>query len=220
MFIFTIWAMRIFGLTGMLGSILFITGDLLYNHIPGSKGSPALKMSQMPASRLLNAGTFGLVGCWFYTLASFHIYIAFRPAGDTFAAIITLAFAATMICYGISHAAFFAIAAGAQAAVQHGSEAESGGKLGNAFFQRLVYITYIPVGVFSGMMLYGIVARRSLYPVWMLIFMPIVLYLLRTPVTRILKGRLKELINDSYDNFIVLVFFVISTLALWNALVF
>ena len=85
MVIFTIWALRLFGLSGIIGSMLFISGDLLYNHIPGSKNSPSVKMSEMPESRLLNAGTLGLFGCWFYTLASLHVYIAFRPAGDVFA---------------------------------------------------------------------------------------------------------------------------------------
>ena len=218
MTIFTSWALRLFGISGILGSILFIFGDLSYNHVPGSKNSPATKMSQMPESRLLNAGTLGLVGCWFYSLASLHLYMAFRPAGDIFAFIFWLAFAATMICYGISHTAYFAIAAGAQVAAKLGSEAESGGKLGNAFFQRLVYITYIPVAISSIMMIYGIVAGRSLYPRWMVIFLPIVIYLLKTPVTRILKGRLQEIIYDSYDNIVLFVFYVLSTLVLWNGL--
>jgi hypothetical protein len=173
----------------------------------------------MPESRLLNAGTLGLIGCWFYTLASLHLYIAFRPAGDLFAFIFFLAFAAAMICYGISHTAYFAIATGAQVAARLNSDAESGGKLGNTFFQRLVYITYIPVAISSLMMLYGIVARRSMYPSWMVVFLPIVIYLLKTPVTRILKGHLQEIINDSYDNFVLFVFYVLSTVVLWNGLV-
>ena len=219
MTIFTTWALRLFGISGIVGSILFIFGDLLYNHVPGSKNSPTVKMSTIPESRLLNAGTLGLIGCWFYVLASLHLYIAFRPAGNIFAFIFLLAFAATMICYGISHTAYFAIAAGAQIAVYLGSTAESGGKLGNTFFQRLVYITYIPVAICSLMMLYGVVAGRSMYPRWMVIFLPIVIYILKTPVTRFLKGHLQELINDSYDNIVLFVFYVISTIVLWNGLV-
>jgi len=42
-----------FGISGILGSILFIAGDLLYNHVPGSTKSPTEKMSAMPESRLL-----------------------------------------------------------------------------------------------------------------------------------------------------------------------
>ena len=219
MIIFTTWTLRLFGISGIIGSILFIFGDLLYNHVPGSKNSPSVKMSRMPESRLLNAGTLGLVGCWFYTLASLHLYIAFRPAGDIFAFIFLLAFTATMICYGISHTAYFAIATGAQVATKLDSDAESGGKLGNAFFQRLVYITYIPVVILSSMMVYGIVSGRSLYPRWMVVFLPIVIYLLKTPITRILKGHLREIINDSYDNIVLFVFYVLSTIVLWNGVV-
>src|SRR4030042_4501416 len=113
MTIFTTWALRLFGISGIIGSILFIFGDLLYNHVPGSKNSPTVKMSKMLESRLLNAGTLGLIGCWFYTLASLHLFIAFRPVGQLYAFIVFLTFAAVMICYGISHTAYFAIATGA-----------------------------------------------------------------------------------------------------------
>ena len=219
MFTFTIWSLRLFGLSGILGSILFIFGDLFYNHVPGSKDNPTLKMSKLPESRLLNAGTLGLVGCWFYTLAALHLYIAFRPAGEVFASIFFFAIAAVMVCYGISHTGYFAIAAGAQVAARLGSDVEAGGKLGNAFFQRLTFITYIPVAVSSVMMLYAIITGHSMYPRWMVIFLPVVLYLLKTPITRILKGRLKEVVNDSYDNLILFVFYFLSTLLLWNGLV-
>lgn len=217
--VFTTWALRLFGISGIIGLMLFITGDLLYNHMPGSIDSPAVKMSRMPQTRLLNAGTFGLIGCWFYVLASMHLYLAFRPVGNLFAFILLLAFGATMICYGISHIAYFAIASGAQVAANLGSDIDLGEKLGNTFFQRLVNITFIPVAIFSLMMAYGIVIGKSLYPRWMVIFLPIIIYLLKTPVIRILKGHLREIINDSYDNFVLFVFYVISTIVLWNALV-
>ena len=219
MIILTNWALRLFGISGVIGSILFILGDLLYNHIPGSTDSFFVKMIRQPEARLLNAGTLGMIGCWFYTLASLHVYLAFRPVGEIFAFILFLAFAATMIGYGIGHTAYFAIATGAQVAVREGSDAESGGKLGNAFFQKLIKITYIPVAIFSLMMIYGIITGLSLYPRWMVVFLPIFIYLLKTPVIRILKGHLKEIINDSYDNIVLLIFYSLTTIVLWNGAV-
>jgi len=219
MFIFTTWALRLFGISGILGSVLFILGDLLYNHVPGSQNSTTIKMSKMPEARLLNAGVLGLIGCWFYTLASLHLFLAFQPSGEIFAFILTLAFAAVMICYGISHTAYFAIASGAKMAEQLGADAEAGGKLGNIFFERLVHITYIPVVISSLMMAYGILTGKSMYPQWMVIFLPVVIYLLKSPVTRLLKGRKKELVNDSYDNFVLFIFFSLSTLLLWSSVV-
>jgi len=219
MVISSIWVLRLLGLSGILGAVLFIIGDLLYNHIPGSKQSPAEKMSTRPDARLLNAGTLGLIGCWFYTLAAGIFYFAFQPLGSTFAWIVFLSFGAVMICYGVSHTAYFAIASGAKVAVQLGSDAETGGKLGSAFFQRLVYITYIPVLISSLMMIYGILSGRSLYPRWMVLFLPVVIYLLKTPVVKFLRGRARELVNDSYDNISLWIFYVISTIVLWKVVI-
>ncbi len=215
----TLWTLRCLGLSGILGALLFMVGDLLYNHISGSDNTPTEKMSILPESRLLNAGTLGLVGCWFYILAVGHVYIAFMSVGTIFDIILSLVFIALMICYGISHTAYFAIASGAQVAIRFGSDAETGGKLGNALFKRFVYITYGPAVITTGMMIYGIVSGHSLYPFWAVVFLPGVIYLFKTPFVKLLKGRARELVNDCYDNFSFFVFFVASTIVLWNSLI-
>jgi hypothetical protein len=216
MFIFTIWSLRILGLCGVLGAILLMSGDLLYNHIPGSTATVAEKMVRHSSSRLINAGTLGLFGSWFYVLASLHVFLAFRPAGELFSYSLLLLFGAVMISYGVLHSSYFSVAAGARTAVENGKDANAGGRLGNAFFQQLLNITFIPVGISSLMMLYGIVSGHSLYPRWMVIFLPILIYLLKVPVVRILRGHLRELVNDCYDNLVLFIFFLASTLVLWN----
>ncbi len=75
------WSLRVCGVAGILGAVLFMLGDLSYNHIPGSKASTAQKMSQMPEARLLRAGVLGLIGCWLYGLAAFQIYSGLSAAG-------------------------------------------------------------------------------------------------------------------------------------------
>ena len=219
MFILTTQALRVYGFCGIFGAILFIFGDLLYNHIPGSAESPAVKMSKLSETRLINAGSAGLIGSWLYLAGCLHLYLAFRPAGEVFSFILLLAFAFIMVCYGISHAAYFAIAAAAKTAAGLGSDPEKWAELGNDFFKRLVIITYIPVIVSSLMMVYGIVTGKSLYPWWMVFFLPVIIYYLKTPIVRLLKGRLKELVNDAYDNIAFLLFFILSTIVLWNGVV-
>jgi hypothetical protein len=250
---FTIWSLRLFGISGIIGSLLFIWGDQLYIHIPVSIDSAIIRktklpegqlyngnifgrisswfytpenlhlftenMSKMPESRLLNAGMLGLIGSWFYTLASLQLYIAFRPAGNLFASITFLTIAAAMICYGIVHTAYFSIAAGAHAAVDLGSDAESGGKLGNIFFLRILTITSFPAIISTVMMVYGILTGQSMYPRWMAIFVPMVMYIFKIPLRRIFKGRLQEFFNESYENLVLFVFFVLSTVILWNGLI-
>ena len=105
-----------------------------------------------------------------------HLYLAFRPIGETFALVLLFAFG-------------------------------------------LVFIIYIPVAISNVMMLYGIVSGRSLYPKWMVVFLPVIIYLFKMPVVWLLKGRLRELVNDSYDIVVLFVFYLISTVVLWNGVV-
>ena len=57
---------------------------------------------------------WAVIGRRFYTLAALHLYLAFQPAGPIFAFILSIAFGAVMVCYGIAHTAYFSIATGAR----------------------------------------------------------------------------------------------------------
>jgi hypothetical protein len=207
---------RLSGIAGIFGGLIMAVGDLFYHHIPGSKQSLAERMSSLPQSRQVRAGIFGLVGSWFYLLSAFHLYYAFLPVGDIFALVLAIAFAMVASAYGTGHAAFYAIWSGAKIARDHGLDIDSAGRLGEMYYSRLVLVTYVPVAVASLLMLYGVFSGRSAYPLWMAPFLPIVLYLLRVPILKLLRGRLHELVRDSYDNSILLVFFLLSTILLWN----
>jgi hypothetical protein len=208
--------LRLCGIAGFLGALIMATGDLLYHHVPGSTQTVAERMSSLPQTRLVSAGALGLVGSWLYVLGAFHLYYAFLPAGVDFALAISLTFAMVMIAYGVGHASYYAIGSSAKVARDHGLDIEAAGKIGEALFSRIVIITYIPVTIASLLMLYCILSGQSAYPLWIAPFLPIVLYLLRPLVLKVLRGRVHELVRDSYDNFVLLVFFLLSTAVLWN----
>jgi hypothetical protein len=207
--------LRLCGITGILGALVTGIGDLLYNHIPDSKQTLYEKMSSMPQKRLVNAGVMGLIGSWLYFFSAFHLYYVFLPVGINFALAVSLSFALVAIAYGVDHASYYAIGSTAKVAHENQLNIESAGKMGEALFSKLVLITYAPVVILSLLMVYGVLSGRSSYPIWMVIFLPIVPYLLRVPILKILRGRLHELVRDSYDNFVLLVFFLVSTIVLW-----
>jgi hypothetical protein len=212
----TIIIVRLCGIAGVLGALIMGTGDLLYYHIPGSKLSLVDRMSSLPQKRLVTAGIFGLIGSWLYMLSVFHIYFAFLSVGTGFALSVSFSFAMVAIAYGVAHASYYAIASTAKVARENDLDVEAAGKIGEALFSRVVLVTYIPVAISMLLMLYGIFSGRSAYPIWMVIFLPIVPYLLRIPILKILSGRAHELVRDSYDNFVLLLFFIMSTIVLWN----
>jgi hypothetical protein len=206
---------RLCGIAGILGALITGIGDLLYHHIPNSKQTLAERMSSLPQTRLVTAGMLGLIGSWLYLLSAFHIYYAFLPFGIGFAFAVSFSFALVAVAYGVGHASYYAIGSSAKVARENNLDIDSAGKTGEALFSRIVLITYFPVAIAMLLMLYGIISGRSAYPLWMVIFLPIVPYLLRAPVLKILRGKTHELVRDSYDNFVLLAFFLVSTLVLW-----
>jgi len=206
---------RLCGVAGIIGALATGTGDLLYNHIPVSTQTLYEKMSSFTQKRLVTAGMLGLIGSWFYFFSAFHLYYAFLPVGNNFALVVSISFVLVAISYGVDHASYYAIGSTAKLAKENKLDIESAGKLGEALFSKLVLITYAPVVVLSLLMVYGVLSGRSAYPIWMVIFLPIVPYLLRVPVLKILRGRAHELVHDSYDNVVLLVFFLVSTIVLW-----
>jgi hypothetical protein len=207
--------LRLCGIAGILGALATGIGDLLYNHIPGSTQTLFEKMSGLPQMRLVMAGVLGLIGSWLYFFGAFHLYYAFLPVGDNFGLAVGLSFALVAIAYGVDHASYYAIGSTARVARENQLDVQAAGKLGEGLFSKLVLITYVPVAVVSLLTMYGVLSGRSAYPIWMAVFLPIVPYLLRVPILKILRGRVHELVRDSYDNFVLLVFFVMSTIVLW-----
>jgi hypothetical protein len=207
---------RLCGIAGFLGALVTGLGDLLYNHIPGSTQTLYEKISSLSQKRLVTAGVLGLIGSWFYLFSAVHIFYAFLLVEENFALATAISFALVAIAYGVSHTSYYAIGSTAKVARENHLDIESAGKIGEALFSKLVLITYIPVVTVSLLMIYGVLSGRSMYPTWMIVFLPIVPYLLRVPLLKILRGRLHELVRDSYDNFVLLVYFLMSTIVLWN----
>jgi len=212
----TITIIRLCGIVGILGALATGFGDLLYNHIPGSKQTLYEKMSSFPQKRLVTAGILGLIGSWLYLFSVFHLYYAFLSVGNLFALAVSISFALVAIAYGVAHASYYAIGSATKIARDNQLDVESAGKLGEALFSKIVLITYIPVLAVSLLMIYGVISGSSAYPIWMVVFLPIIPYLLRPVVLKILRGRLHELVRDSYDNFVLLVYFLVSTFVLWG----
>lgn len=206
---------RFSGIAGVLGALVTGIGDLFYNYIPGSTQSLYEKMSSLPQKRLVTAGVLGLIGSWFYLFGSLHIFYAFLLVGENYALATAIAFALVAIAYGVAHSSYYAIASTTKVARENQLDIEAAGKIGEALFSKLVLITYFPVVVVSLLMIHGVLSGRSMYPVWMVVFLPIIPYLLRVPLLKILRGRVHELVRDSYDNFVLLVYFLISTILLW-----
>jgi uncharacterized protein DUF6796 len=212
----TLGRLRWTGLAGTLGAILLFSGDLLYLYNPNAEQSYITTLGTVPAWRLVASGVLALVACWFYLLGSGHLYYALQPAGPRIAAASFASFAAIMVAYGISHAAYFAIGAAAQVARQLGTSADAAAGLPLSYYNLLLQITYIPVAIATVLLVYAILFRPTRYPRWMILFIPTFLYLAQEPIVAALSGVAKVIVSAGYSNLIILLFYAVSTVVLWN----
>jgi penicillin amidase len=201
------------GLAGLLGSLLLFAGDMLF-YYNGAATDLAANMAAASSQRIILSALTALLGAWFYTLGAGQVYYAFQPAKKWLRMTVFLSFAAIMIAYGVVHGAYVALATAAHSAVELGQEPQALMGLALQANQSLRTLTYLPFAIFTLLFIPAVWQRGTHYPRWILIFSPIILFLLNGPVTSQLSGAAKTIIGGGYLNLILLIFFGSSTLAL------
>ena len=201
------------GLSGILGSVILFIGDMLlyYN---GSNTSLVANMAKVSNERIVISGLCALLSAWLYTFASGQLYYAFQPAKKMMQLTAVFSFMAIMIAYGVVHAAYIAIATSAKNAAQQGLALESFTDLAFAANNALRLMAYIPFAIFTLVFIYAVWNKSTHYPRWMLLFCPIIPFLLNDFIISDLDGKIYTIIAGGYLNLILLLFFSASTIAL------
>jgi hypothetical protein len=203
----------VFGLSGILGSLVLFTGDMLF-YFNGESTDLIANMAGSSSERIVVSGVCALVAAWLYTLASGQIYYAFQPARMWIRLTALFSFAAIMIAYGVVHGAYIAIAVSAKNAELLGMAPDSLTALAVTANNALRSVTYVPFGIFSIVFLVAVWARKTSYPRWFVLFCPVFPFLVSGRIVGNLEGRWKTVVGGGYLNLLLLVFFFASTLVL------
>lgn len=206
-------AILIFGLAGMAGALVLFAGDMLFYYQSGSADFVA-NMAAAAPERIVASGICALLAAWLYALGSGQVYLALAPAPTWLRALVFGSFAAIMIAYGVIHAAYVAIVVAAQNAVALGMEPAGQMELAWRTNDLMRNLTMIHFAVFTVFFTWAVLAGRTLYPRWILLFSPVVLYLLKGPIVSRLDGTALVVVAGGYLNLLLLLFFAVSTLAL------
>ncbi|WP_057833180.1 DUF6796 family protein [Colwellia sp. TT2012] len=203
------------GFSGILGSLVLFSGDMLF-YYNGAQTNIISNMSVVSSERIIISGISALISAWLYTLASGQIYFAFQPAKKWVRLTVSFSFLAVMISFGIVHAAYIAIATSAKNAVELGVTPNSLTDLAVSANNALRLLAYIPFGVFSILFATTVWTKKTYYPRWLILFNPIIPFLLADLIVSNLEGEIKVIIGGGYLNLILLLFFSCSTFALWR----
>jgi hypothetical protein len=207
--------LRLLGISGVLGGMLLFVGDMLF-YYNGSSADLKLNMANSSDIRIEISGILALFSTWFYLLGALSVYYAFVPVVKWVRKVMMASFVGILVSYGIIHGAYVAIATTAKVALQNNLDIEMATTLAsgtNALMRLFIYPIFV---VFSIVFIWQVFNKKTLYPRWMLIFFPLTLFIFKGLLKNNLSGGIGVVINGGFFNLILVIFFLTSTIALWN----
>jgi hypothetical protein len=206
---------RLFGVIGILGGITLLTGDMLFYYDP-LNSNLFENMGNASDSRIIYSAVTALLAAWFYMLGVVHVYQAFIQTKPIIKNTILICFAAITISYGVVHGAFVAIATSSKLAIENNLDLNDSVALANEANNTLRLIVYPIFGLLSILFITQVWKRKTLYPRWIILFFPLIPFLIQDLICNNLTGNIWIIVCGGYLNHILIIFFTASTIALWN----
>ena len=206
---------RLMGLSGILGGLILFSGDMLLYYDPINT-SLNQNMGNASDFRIIASGVSALLATWFYMIGIGQVYYAFKPTNPTLRNIVLVSFGSILIAFGIIHGAYTAIATSAKLSTEYNLDMKLAISLAletNNIMRLLVYPIFAVLSfVFIGQVWKG----KTLYSRWIILFFPLIPFLLQDLICKILPDNLWIIICGGFLNLILIIFFTASSIALWN----
>lgn len=210
------WWLRTSGIFGLLGGLILFAGDMLF-YFNQESTDLVQNMSQVSDLRIKASAVSALLASWCYVLGLPHLNFAFSPTKPATRKVIVLGFGSIFIAYGVIHGAFVAIAAAAKLATENQLDLHQSIALAREANDLLRLFVYPIFAVVSLFFIAQVWKGKTLYPKWILLFYPLTtLILFELVISKLLSGVAWTIIMGGHFNLILVLFFAVSTVVLWN----
>ncbi len=206
---------RVLGIFGILGGLTLFAGDMLFYYDPININLWE-NMGNASDFRIIISGLTALIATWFYLLGLVQIYYALKPTKPVLRNVILICFGAIFTAYGVIHGAFVAIATSAKLATQNDLDINEAIYLASEANNILRLIIYPIFGLLSVLFITQVWKRKTLYPRWIILFFPLIPFLIQSLICNNLSGNIWIIVYGGYLNLILVIFFTASTIALWS----
>ncbi len=196
-------------IVGFLGALMMFCGDMtLYFDKNDYENNDTLDpiidiMKRLPKIRVMIGGWIGPVAAFLYCIGFYHIVLITNPSYYAFA------FAAFLLsCMGIiaggayhSHCAYLGLLGQ--------DEQRKDLEIVLKYFQKIPIILYLGEGTGLLILFFLIVTGHTIFPIWMALLSPGILFLLK-PLTRKLPKGLHMVVAGGYTNIIFIVYYLMA----------
>lgn len=210
---------RLCCLSGLLGSVLFLSGDMLFygNWSSGAAFHAYREMAERPLAQLVIGGALGPVAALFSAFGMGIFYLTLESGGQKLACTAAVLFAVMMLIGGSYHAVYTDFGFASKVAEQTARETLV---MQVASLRNAISYPMYATGVAGTVLVYLLALwKRTRFPRWLLIFLPTILsmassafrgyvVLIPAPVGGIILGGW---INGSF-----LLFFAVATCVFWQ----
>jgi len=210
---------RLCCLSGLLGSVLFLTGDMLFygSWLSGAEFHAFREMAARPDAKLIIGGALGPVAALFSALGMGIFYLALEPAGRQLAATAAVLLA-VMILIGSSYHAVFTVFGFASKVADPETRATLLEQV-RSLRDTISYPMYV-CGLAGTALVYLLALwKKPRFPRWLLLFLPTTLSLaddLLLGFFRRIPAPLGGIVSGGWINGSFVLFFAIATCVFWN----
>jgi hypothetical protein len=195
-------------LFGVFGSLLMFTGDMLlyYEPVSGIEYDSVSRMGEMPIYRLIAGGIIGPIASIFSIIGAYLFYIVFRSENKILAKFLFVSFGILFVFAGSYHAIFpnFGFIGRLPESMQS---------------QQIIFIrTYLKSiniaiyffgTVWTFILFYLVLFRKTLYPKWMLFFTPTLLIMLSSLIKDYVPYPLGAIVYGGWINLSFMLYFIV-----------
>ena len=210
---------RVFGIIGLIGSILLFAGDmLLYGHF-GSAGdiydvieatAPHVSMG-----RLFVGGIIGPVAAFLYIAGFYHVYLNIQRAGSKPAKFVFVSSSLMMVIGGTYHALWTIRMLLFKFRIMDVENLQRFVDAVNSYLRITLVTAAIPGYAAFTLLLILVLIGKTNYRRWTVVVNPALLYLI-TLLSSEIRGPLGAVIVGGYINLIFMVFFSTSIITTWR----
>jgi hypothetical protein len=211
--------LRLAGLCGLAGALLFFLGDMLFYGYFGSGASFADGMiaTVMRASqeRLFAGGLVGPLAACLCIVGFWHVYLNIRPSQVPLGRMVFILFSALMVAGSAVHTLWTARGLALKDCYGQGAPCSDLLTAIKSYWALAYNLGAIP-GYFGAVLLFGLVLlRKTYYPRWTVIANPAVLMVL-SPLADRVPAPLGAMLVGGFTNLSIAAFFLVSVLTTWN----
>jgi hypothetical protein len=211
-------AQRAAGLCGLAGGCIFFAGDMLmYGHFGAASDLPSIILKtvrEVALKQLFFGGLVGPVAACLCTLGFWHVYRNLTP-GLIRLAILVLS-ATSMSMLGAVHVLWVAKGLLKRECLEASIVCSRVASQVNDYWNTAYYLGVIPAYIACALLALMIIAKRSIYPRWTLIFNP-ALSIFVAPALIYVPGPLGAPLAGGDSNLFIVFFFIVSVLTTWSA---